>query len=69
MKNLNIFGVDWKIWLLGGFIKTNIEGGLSKKGGLGQFANLMGKGGGKKEGGGVFEGGWYPNAHFELPYF
>ena len=44
MKNINILGAHWKIWLLGGrgeFTKTSIEGELSKKGrGLGQFANL-----------------------------
>ena len=51
MKNLNIFGVYWKIWLLGkkgeGSRKTNIEGGMPKKGELGQFANLSGGGGGR----------------------
>ena len=62
MKNLNIFGVYWKIWLLGekgeGSRKTNIEGGMPKKGELGQFANLSGGGGGwKKEQGGIFDGG------------
>ena len=42
--------------------KTNIEGG----GGLGQFTDLRGGGGGlgRKEGNGVFEEGWYPNAHY-----
>ena len=35
-----------------------IEGGLPKKGELGQFADLRGVGGlCKKEGGGIFEGG------------
>ena len=35
MKNLNILGVHWKIGLLGGgggSPKTNIEGGIAKKG-------------------------------------
>ena len=62
MKNLNIFGVYWKIWLLGekgeGSRKTNIEGGMPKKGELGQFANLSGGGGGG--------GGWYSNARNEM---
>ena len=38
MKNFNILGFHWKIWLLGEGVsqKTNIEGGggLPKKGGL-----------------------------------
>ena len=52
MKNFNIFGVHWKIRLLrvvvgrgggGGSRKTNIEGGLPKKGErLGQFPDLSG---------------------------
>ena len=47
MKNLNILGVYWKIWLSGGSSrKTDIEGGLPKKGGLGQFADLREGGGG-----------------------
>ena len=68
MKNFNIFGVHWKIRLLGGMVLKNqyIGGGLPKRGGgggLGQFVDLRELG--KKEGGGVFEGrGWYPNAHF-----
>ena len=53
MKNFNILGVHWKIQLLGGggggSGKTNIEGRLPKKEGLGQFADLRG-GLGKKEG-------------------
>ena len=32
--------------------------------GLGQFAD-SGGGLGKKEAGGAFEGGWYPNAHYD----
>ena len=35
--------------------KTNIEGELPKKGGLGQFADL--RGGWQERGGSVFEGG------------
>ena len=55
MKNFNIFGVHWKIWFLGGRVsrKTNIEGGgLPKKSGLGQFADLRG-GLARKRGSGV----------------
>ena len=40
----------------GGSRKINIEGGLPKNGGLGQFADLRGGGLGTKEGSGVFEG-------------
>ena len=61
MKNFNILGVHWKIWLLGGGFTKNqypIERWDSlKRGGGGQFTNLKGGGLGKKEGGGVFEGG------------
>ena len=44
MKNFNILGVPWKISLLGGGSrKTNIKGGLPKKGGgFDCFANLGG---------------------------
>ena len=43
MKNVNILGVHWNIWLLGGSsLKNDIEGGLSKKEVLGQFADLRG---------------------------
>ena len=50
MKNFNILGVHWKIWLLGGggLEKPICRGALHKKGGLGQFADLKG-GLGKKE--------------------
>ena len=65
MKNLNILGVYWKIWLSGGSSrKTDIEGGLPKKGGLGQFADLREGGLGKKKEGGVFEGGRYPDTYY-----
>ena len=42
MKNFNIFGVHRKIQFLGGggSQKANREGGLPKKRGLGQFADL-----------------------------
>ena len=50
--------------------KSDIEGGLPKKGRLGQFADLR-RGLGKKEGDGVFDGGLIPrctiwiNMHFK----
>ena len=47
VKNVNICGAHWKIWFL--------EGGLPKKGGLGQFADLGGAW--QERGGGGFEGG------------
>ena len=54
MRNFNILGVHWKIRLLGvgGSRKTNIEGGLPKKEGLGQFVDFR-EGGGlaRKKGG------------------
>ena len=41
MKNFNILGIHWKTRLSGGSSrKTNIEGGLPKKGGLRQFGDL-----------------------------
>ena len=51
-------------------MKNQYRGGnCLKRGGPGQFADLGGGGGGKKEGDGVFEGGWYPNAHYVvLPF-
>ena len=53
IKNFDILGVH------GGWSsqKTDIEGALPKKVGLGQFADLREGGLGKKEGVGVFEGG------------
>ena len=58
---------NWKILLFGGGHEKPIYrggGGLPKKkgGGLGQFPDLRG-GAWQERGGGVFEGGWYPNAH------
>ena len=63
MKNLNVFGVHWKIQLLeGDSRKTNIEGGLSKKKGAWTVCQFDGELC-KKEGGDVLEagggGGWY----------
>ena len=43
VKKLNIMGVHWKIWFLGRVHeKANTQWGLSKKGALGQFADLRG---------------------------
>ena len=64
IKNFDVFGVHWKIWFLGGYWKTNIEGGLPKKGGLRQFSDFRGQLG-KKEG--VFLKAVDTfNAHYEL---
>ena len=66
MKNFNILGVHWKIWLLGGATKNQYKGGIALKGGFGQFLSLR-WGLGKKEGWWCFwGGGWYPNAHYDI---
>ena len=60
MKNFDTLGVHWKIRLLGGISrKTGIEGGLPKKEGLGEFADLGG-GGLARQRGVVFEEGLIP---------
>ena len=66
MKNLNVFGVHWKIRDLrkGGSWKTNVEGGdCWKRGRLGQFANL--RGGLARNWKVIFlrGRGWYHNTH------
>ena len=66
MKNFNIFGDHWKVRLLGGggFLKNQYIGGIAWK--VETWAVFWFKGGlGKKEGGGVFEGVWYPNADYD----
>ena len=69
MELINILGVHGKKLFLFFFFwgggggrarKTNIYGGLSKKGGLGQSAGLKGSLARKKGGGGVFEGRLIP---------
>ena len=66
MKNFDILAVHWKIQLLGRVTK-NQQGGLLKKEGLGLLADLRGGGSAWQErGGGAFEGGWYPNAHYGI---
>ena len=60
-------GVHWKIQLSegGGVHEKPIQRGeLPKRGGLGQFVDL--RGAWQERGGGVLEGGWYPNAHYEV---
>ena len=66
MKNFDILGVRWKIWLLEGRVRKKPidRGGLLKKGGVGQFADL--RGAWLERGGGVFEGSWYSDAHYDL---
>ena len=55
MKNFNILGVHWKFWLLGGDLeKPRERGRLPKKGGLV-----------RKRGWCFWEGGWYPNTHYD----
>ena len=58
MKNFNILGVHWKIRLLGvgGSRKTNVEGGLPKKGALVSLPIYGGDLARKREGGGVWGG-------------
>ena len=68
MKKFNIFGVYWKIQLLGGggdLEKPIYRGDCLKKGRFGQFVGLRGVGHGKKEGVVFLKGGWYPNARYD----
>ena len=55
MRKFNILGVHRKIQVLGGLVleKSIYRGGLPKKEGLGQFADLR-RGFGKKGGGAFF---------------
>ena len=64
LKNFSILGVHWKIRLFflkggggGGSRKTNIDGGLSKRGKAWAVCQFKAGGLGKKEEGGVFEAG------------
>ena len=56
MKNFDILGAHWKIWLLGGrgFMKKRYGVGDSLQRGIGQFADLRGRELGKKDGDSVF---------------
>ena len=70
MKKFNIKWVTKKpIFRGGGHEKPIYRGKLSKKGALGQFEDLS-RGLGKREGGGVFEGGLipHPKAHYVFIY-
>ena len=52
MKNFSIFGIHRKMWFFREvYKKTNIQGGLPKKGGFGSWQIQRGLG--KKEEGGV----------------
>ena len=73
MKNFKILAVHWKIWHLGragGSQKTDVEGVISLKKGVVtstvcRFRGVGGVGGAWEErGDGVFEEGWYPDAHY-----
>ena len=58
--------VHWKTRFLGGLIKKQYTGEIASKRELWQFADLIGKGLGEKEG--EVEG-WYFNAHYKVcPY-
>ena len=67
--------VHWKIWFLGGAgggggqEKPILRGGLHKKGRAWTVCRFKEGRFGKKEEGGVFERGWYPNAHDEQQFF
>ena len=70
----NILGVHGKIRVFGGVgvggggvTKSQYMGGLPKKGGLGQFADLREGGVGKKEEGGVLEGRLMPQCALCMP--
>ena len=63
MKIFNILGVHRKMQLfLGGYEKPIYRGGLPKNEGLNSLQILVGAW--QKRAGGVFEGSWYPNAHY-----
>ena len=60
MKNFNIIGVLWKIW----FLKRDPKNQYTEKREVGKFSDLR-RSLAKKEGFGIFEGAWYPNAHYD----
>ena len=71
MKNFNFMGVHWKICFFGGggvggggVTKNQYIGENCLKWGVWTVCRFKGRLV-KKEGVGVFEGGWYPNAHYE----
>ena len=68
MKNFDIFGVHWKIQLLGegGSRKTNKEERIAWKRGGGAWTVCRFNGETWQERVGGVLGGWYHNAHYEL---
>ena len=63
MKNVNILGVHWKIWLLGGVMKNQYIGGDCLK--MRAWTVCWFKGGfARKRGWCFWGGGWYTNAHY-----
>ena len=60
----NIMGVHWKIQFGGSQKNQYIEGISLKRGAWTVFR--FKKGAWQKRGSCVFEGGWYPNAHYGL---
>ena len=67
MKNFNIIGVHWKIQFLGGgggVMKNQYRGGSYLKRGAWTICRF--KGAWQEREVGVFDGGWYPNAHYGL---
>ena len=67
MKNFNILGVHWKIRLLGvgGSRKTNVEGGLPKKGALVSLP-IYGGDLARKRVVVFLQGDLYDNTHYEF---
>ena len=67
MKNFDILGVHWKIWLLGGeFTKKNdIEGDCLKKG---PWTVCRFKGAWQERGGVFLRGGWYLDVHYRVSF-
>ena len=68
MKNFNIFGVHWKIWFLGGGLTKNLYrmGDCLKRGAW--TVCRFKRGAWQERQGGVFEEGWYSNAHYAFEY-
>ena len=63
-KNFNIFGVHWKIRLLGKILKNQYIAGDCLRGEA--WTVCWFKGGlARKRGWCFWEGGWYPNAHYD----
>ena len=65
MKNFDIFGVHWKIPLLGKVHEKPIYSGDCLTRGPGQFADLREVSLARMRGWYFWEGGWYLNAHYD----